>query len=72
MELHATGAKLTLKPWDGDIFIARLMPLGRFGPIVDLGYMTKGFAQFHMDKDGQLNLLRLSTDDGQAYALRRE
>ncbi len=36
------------------------------------GYMTKGFAQFQMDKDGKLNRLRLSSGDGQAYELRRE
>jgi hypothetical protein len=34
--------------------------------------MTKGFAQFQMDKNGKLNLLRLSTPDGQAYEFRRE
>jgi hypothetical protein len=28
VELQATGAKLRLEPWDGDIFIARLMPTG--------------------------------------------
>jgi CubicO group peptidase (beta-lactamase class C family) len=72
MELQATGAKLKLEAWDGDIFLARLMPTGRFGPIVDLGYMTKGFAQFQMDKDGKLNLLGLSFEDGQAYEFRRE
>jgi CubicO group peptidase (beta-lactamase class C family) len=72
MEIKATGAKLKLEPWDGDILIARLMPTGRFEPIVDLGYMTKGFAQFQMDKNGKLNLLRLSTKDGQAYEFRRE
>jgi hypothetical protein len=71
MELRATGAKLKLEPWDGDIFIARLMPIGQFGPIVDLGYMTKGFVQFHMDRDGKLNLLRLSAEDGQVYEFRR-
>jgi len=38
----------------------------------DLYYMTRGFAQFQMDKDGKLNLLRLSTQDGQAYEFRRE
>ena len=56
----------------GDIFFASLMPTGQFGPIVDLDYMTKGFAQFQMDKDGKLNLLRLSLVDGQAYEFRRE
>jgi hypothetical protein len=34
--------------------------------------MTKGFAQFQMDKDAKLNLLRLSIEDGQAYEFRRE
>ena len=72
MEFWASGAKFKLVPRDGDIFIARLMPTGQFGPIVDLDYMTKGFAQFQMDKDGKLNLLRLSTEDGQAYEFRRE
>ena len=72
MEIQATGAKLKLEPWDGDIFIARLMPTGRFEPVVDLGYMTNGFIQFQMDKDGELNLLRLSAEYGQSYDFRRE
>ena len=71
-ELQATGAKFKLVPWDGDIFIATLTATDQFGPIVDLDYMTKGFAQFQMDKDGNLNLLRLSTADGQAYEFRRQ
>ena len=72
IEVQATGAKFNLVPWDGDIFIASLIPTGQFGPIVDLDYMTKGFAQFQIDKDGKLNLLRLSVADGQAYEFRRE
>ena len=48
------------------------MPTGRFGPIVASGITTIGFAQFQMDKEGKLNLLRLSTQDGQAYEFRRE
>jgi len=28
--------------------------------------------QFQIDKEGKLNLLRLSFDDGQAYEFRRE
>jgi hypothetical protein len=71
-ELQATGAKFKLVPWDGDIFMATLTATDQFGPIVDLDYMTKGFAQFQMAKDGKLNLLRLSTVDGQAYEFRRE
>ena len=72
IEVQATGAKFNLLPWDGDIFIASLIPTGQFGPIVDLDYMTKGFAQFQIHKDGKLNLLRLSVADGQAYEFRRE
>jgi len=34
--------------------------------------MTRGFAQFQMDKDGKLSLLRLSCEYGQAYEFRRE
>ena len=29
MEFQATGAKFKLEPWDGDVFIARLMPTGQ-------------------------------------------
>ena len=71
LEIQTTGAKFRLEPWDGDVFIARLMPTGQFGPVVDLGYMTKGFVQFQMDKNGRLNLLRLSSEDGQVYDFRR-
>src|SRR5439155_18561533 len=46
MEFLTSGAKLKLVPRDGDIFVASLMPTGLFGPIVDLDYMTRGFAQF--------------------------
>ncbi len=72
MELQATGAKLKLAPWDGDIFLASLMSTGRFGPIVASGFNPIGFVQFQMDKEGKLNLLRLSTQHGQAYEFRHK
>ena len=72
MNIQATGAQLKLEPWDGYVFTASLMPTGRFGPIVDLGYMTKAFAQFQMGKDGKLDLLRLCTEDGQVYEFTRQ
>jgi Domain of unknown function (DUF3471)/Beta-lactamase len=72
MEIQTTGAKLKLTPWDGDIFLASLMPTGRFGPIADSGVVSPAFTQFQIDKDGKLNLLRLSFEDGQAYEFRRE
>jgi Domain of unknown function (DUF3471) len=73
MEFQATGAKLRLEPWDGDIFTARLIPTDRYAVMVDnLRPLPNGFVQFQMDKDGKLNLLRLSLDDGQAYEFHRE
>jgi len=68
-----SGAELKLEPWNGDIFTARLVPNGRFAAVVESqGPQPNGFVQFQMDKDGGLNLLRLSFDDGQAYEFRRE
>ena len=68
-----TGAQLELEPWDGDIFTARLAPNGRFAPVAEsLGPRPIGFVQFQMDKEGKLNLLRLSFADGQAYEFLRE
>jgi CubicO group peptidase (beta-lactamase class C family) len=72
MEILATGAKLKLEPWDGDIFVARLMPIGQFGPVVDLDYMTKGFVQFEITPDGKLDVLTMTLADGQRYGFRRE
>jgi hypothetical protein len=62
-----------LEPWDGDIFTARLEQNGRFAPVAEnLGPRPIGFVQFQMDKEGKLNLLRLSFADGQAYEFLRE
>jgi hypothetical protein len=73
MEIQATGANLKLEPWDGDVFTAKIMPLGRFVAIAEnLGPLPIGFDQFQIDKEAKLNLLRLSYDDGQAYEVRRE
>jgi CubicO group peptidase (beta-lactamase class C family) len=73
LEITASGAKLELEPWDGDVFTAKLMPLGRFATIAeDLGPLPAGFVQFQIDKEAKLNVLRLSLDDGQAYEFVRE
>jgi CubicO group peptidase (beta-lactamase class C family) len=73
LEVLSTGAKLKLEPWDGEVFTAKLKPLGQFADIVeDLGPQPNGFVQFQIDKDAKLNLLRLSFDDGQAYEFTRE
>jgi CubicO group peptidase (beta-lactamase class C family) len=73
LTLRAGGAKLRLIQWDGSIFTAKLMPLGRFAAVAeDLGPMPNAFVQFQMDKEARLNVLRLSFDDGQAYDFTRE
>ncbi len=73
LEFQPTGAKLRLGPWDGDVFTARLLPLGPFAAIAEsLGPTPNGFVQFQIDKVGKLNVLRLSFDDGQAYDFVRE
>jgi hypothetical protein len=71
--LNATGAKLKLTPWDGGVFTAALMPGGQYAAVADdLGPSPNAFVQFQMDKDGKLNVLRLSFDDGQAYDFTRQ
>jgi len=72
LEILATGAQLKLEPWDGDVFVARLMPVGQFGPVVDLDYMTKGFVQFQVAPTGKLDVLTMTLADGQRYEFRRE
>ena len=73
MEFQATGAKLKLEPWDGDIFTARIIPLGRLAAAAEaLGPLPNGFIQFQTDAEAKLNVLRLTFDDGQAYDFRRE
>jgi CubicO group peptidase (beta-lactamase class C family) len=73
MNLDATGARVKLTPWDGGIFTAALIPAGKYAAIAeDLGPSPNAFVQFQMDKDGKLNVLRLSFDDGQAYDFARE
>ena len=73
LSLEASGAKLRLDQWDGEVFTAKPMPLGRFAAVAeDLGPLPYAFVQFQIDKDGRLNVLRLSFDDGQAYEFTRE
>ena len=73
LELKATGAELALTPWDGEVFTFRLLPRGRFPPVVaSIGERSSGFAQFEVGQDGKLGALRLTADDGQAWEFRRE
>ena len=72
-ELQGTGARLELKPWDGGVFTAELMALGKFADMAEnLGPGPQAFAQFQADKDGQPAVLRLTFSDGQAYDFTRD
>lgn len=67
------GAVLRLTPWDGGIFTASLAPTGRFAPMVqNLGAGPTAFAQFQMDPNGKLGILRLTANDGQSYEFKRD
>jgi CubicO group peptidase (beta-lactamase class C family) len=73
LALEATGARLTLAPWDGDVFTASLVPEGRFAAIAaNLGQSPLGFAQLQADATGKLDTLRLTMADGQAYDFTRQ
>ena len=72
LELQNGGAALELDPWDGSIFTVRLLPLGRFAAMVENGAIGPiGFAQFQINTDGTMPLLRL-TIEKQSYVFRRE
>ncbi|WP_159013518.1 serine hydrolase [Acidisoma sp. S159] len=73
MELAATGAKLRLAPWNGDVFTASLMPTGQFAALVaNSGPSPAGFVQFQADKTAKLDVLHLLLTDSQAYDFQRE
>ncbi len=74
LELQETGAQIALAPWDGDVFTFRVLPRGRFAPMVatNMGPRLSGFAQLESGQDGKLGVLHLTLGDGQAYEFRRE
>jgi hypothetical protein len=71
MKITATGARFKLTPWDGDTFVAQLIPEGQFKPVVGLNYMTRGFAQFQISSAGKLDMMRLTFENGQPFEFRR-
>jgi CubicO group peptidase (beta-lactamase class C family) len=73
LALQESGCQLKLEPWDGDVFSARVVPSGGFVALAEnIGSLPSAFGQLQIDKEGRLNLLRLSFADGQAYEFRRE
>ena len=73
LEVESSGARLTLAPWNGGVFTAKLVPVGRFVALAeDSGPIPQGLVDFQIDKEAKLNVLRLLFDDGQAYDFKRE
>jgi hypothetical protein len=53
-----------LDPFDGAVFTVRLIPEGRFAPVVAMqGGTPKGFANFEADGEGRLTRLRWLAED---------
>ena len=72
MALAATGARLALEAWDGDVFTAQLRAEGKFAAVAaNLGPGSFGFVQYQIGQDGALSQLKLSLPDGQAYVFDR-
>ena len=73
LALEATGARLRLAPWNGDVFTASLLPEGRFAAVAaNLGQSPLGFAQHQVDATGKFDTLRLTMAGGQAYDFTRQ
>ena len=72
-ELLGSSAKLRLDAWNGGVYIATLVPEGRFTAIAaNLGPLPSAFAGFQSDKDGKPSVLRLTFASGQAYDFKHE
>jgi CubicO group peptidase (beta-lactamase class C family) len=73
VELKATGAKMRLEPWDGEIFTATLAPEGRFAAVAaNLGPKPLGFVQFQMGQTGKLDRFSFVIEDGQEYLFQHQ
>lgn len=67
------GPVLKLAPWNGGIFTATLAATGAGAAAAqNLGPQPMSFAQFQMDPEGKLGILRLTANDGQSYEFKRE
>lgn len=73
LTLQTSGAQLRLEPWDGDVFLAKLVPVGAFAAMEASLGRPIGFVQLQMGNNGQLDTLRLTvTETKQTYEVRRE
>ncbi len=71
----ATGARLRLEPWDGEVFRVHLLAEGPFATVAEALGRPLGFAQFQMGAKGTLDRLLLgdlAVPNGQTFELRRK
>lgn len=73
LTLADTGAKLALEPFDGAVYIVRLVGEGRFRAVTDMGGDEPlGFLAFEPDADGRLTQLAWLYEPHQTYRFRRK
>lgn len=72
LSLADTGARMALDPFDGAVFIARLLPDGRFRTVLDMaGDEPMGFLAFMPDSNGKLTRLDWLYTQDQTYSFQR-
>lgn len=72
MTFETTGAELGLTPWDGATYSYALEPVGPFGPLAELDFLTRGLAEFSEDSASAFERLRLITQEQQTFDFERE
>ncbi|MEP9380254.1 serine hydrolase [Aquabacter sp. CN5-332] len=73
LTLKDTGAKLTLQPFDGSIFLVHLVGEGKFAPVAAMGGDAPlGFMDFQADANGKLATMTWLYDDTQSYPFKRK
>ncbi|WP_164738560.1 serine hydrolase [Aquabacter cavernae] len=72
LTLADTSARIALEPFDGAVFIARLLPDGRFRSVMEMaGHEPMGFLAFAPDSNGKLTRLDWLYTEGQTYSFQR-
>lgn len=73
LSLARTGARLRLSPLDGPLFVANLVPEGRFEPVVRMtAGQPSGLMRFDAGAEGRIDRLTWLYDDAQSYPFLRK
>lgn len=71
----ASGAKLRLEPWDGELFRVHLVPEGTFAGVAEALGRPLGFAQVQMGTAGtfdRIEFAELAVPNGQTFVFKRK